>query len=837
MKILLESGEELSPFIWYKNIYRTYSLSEKIMNNLETKDVTYGYNDLYLNRSFVFDPEMDLLKDYSSHILVFALFIILIILFYSIIVNLFLVQESKSIAEYSKLKSIGATNKDISKIIRLKIMYISQIPIVLGTLLSLGLIKILFLIINSVDKYFSGRKDLYSIYTHLDLKLDFRLILFVYILSFLIIYIGTKKPIKKLKKNSILNGLKGNIRDKKHKKHDLKYTGNIEKNLSKQFYKNSKYNFRFTGITFKIGFLLMVFIMVAITYYSMDKKYNRVNKYETYDIQGEYATLEPLDEDFIKEIKELKIEDLVNFRKEIVFLDFDPNIVSNKYKNTGSLSSLEEKIGSFDNMRVEIFGIEDEKFKELALERGLNPDDYVGNKAILLNTMGDDFNIPVSDMKDIKFLKDGVTELSLSEYENLIEVKGTKTRGYEFTLNVEDKIDTPLFDYTVMKHYLNVYMPKSQYIELFDNFLRIADLDQYEYISVKTDNIEEIQESINNTSIEYFKVDDYFLESKLDEKNLVKKRNIIGSVLAIFLSLFFVVVGFSNSYFSFYNLFLKRKDEFLLYKSIGMDKTLLESILEQERKKILFSFIFSMPFIVLAVTCISYDFFGQHHITINRIALCGVLISKFLLNYPEICLTVEVNSKMEEFFKKIEAEGIFLSSLKIIYNLYLGNEDGILDIVKEGTLYNRNNEFTDIISSLNVLIDDEFVSISDDIKLKWLEILFNRLCISSFEDSYNAIFKLSDIIDKLSNEYIDKLSKYIIILLEKSLVYIDIGIYDNNEEVISKIIYKKAISELVNTLYNKDYEFDGKLKELILEWKSICEDENEFIEVRKPWLE
>lgn len=69
-KVLLESGEELSPFIWYKNIYRTYSLSEEIMNNLETKDVTYGYNDLYLNRSFVFDPEKDLLKDYNSHLLV-----------------------------------------------------------------------------------------------------------------------------------------------------------------------------------------------------------------------------------------------------------------------------------------------------------------------------------------------------------------------------------------------------------------------------------------------------------------------------------------------------------------------------------------------------------------------------------------------------------------------------------------------------------------------------------------------------------------------------------------------------------------------------------------------
>ncbi len=66
-------------------------------------------------------------------------------------------------------------------------------------------------------------------------------------------------------------------------------------------------------------------------------------------------------------------------------------------------------------------------------------------------------------MKDINF-KDDVNELSLSEYRNPIKIEGTKTRGHEFTLNVEDKIDTPpLFDYTIMKHCLNVYMPKSQY--------------------------------------------------------------------------------------------------------------------------------------------------------------------------------------------------------------------------------------------------------------------------------------------------------------------------------------------------------------------------------------
>ncbi|MEW8973392.1 MAG: ABC transporter permease, partial [Tissierellaceae bacterium] len=399
---LLHSKEELSTFIWYKNIYRTFSLSKKIMENFETKDIVYVYNEVYLNRAFVIDPERNLLSDYITQVLVFLMFIILIILFYSMIVNAFLVQESKSIVEYSKLKSVGATNKDINKLIRLKAIYISQIPILLGMLFSLGLVKLLFLIINRVERCFSIEKEMALINTYLDLKLDFKFILFIYILSILIIYIGTRKPIRKLKKNSILNGLKGNIKSKSHKKYDLKYRGDIEKDLSKQFYKNSKYNFKFTSMMLKIGFLLMVFIMTAFTYYSMDKKYNRVDKYKTYDIQGEYTTSAPLNEKFIRDIKALDIEDLINFRNVTVSLDFDDNLVTDEYKNTGSLSNLKENITSPDNIIVEIWGIEDEKFRELVLERGLNPDDYGGNRAVVLNTMGDNFNVPVSKMESIK---------------------------------------------------------------------------------------------------------------------------------------------------------------------------------------------------------------------------------------------------------------------------------------------------------------------------------------------------------------------------------------------------------------------------------------------------
>lgn len=643
---LLQSKETLAPFIWYKNIFSTYSLSKEILDTLETKNIAYKYNHFYLNRSFVFDPEEDLLKKYFSHLLVVVFFIILIILFYSIVVNVFLVQEPRSILEYSKLKSIGATNKDISKIIRFKGIYLSQLPILSGIIFSLGLIKAVFLLISGVEKYIFNGKDLYLIYRYLDLRFDFRLVLFVYLLSLLIIYLSMNKPIRTLKKHSILDGLKGKITGKNHKKHDLKYTGDIGKDLSKQFYNNSKSSFRLTGFTLKIGFLLMVFIMMAITCYSMDKKYNRVSSYETYDIQVEYTTFDPLNEDFIKGIKTLKLMDFVNFRKESVSLDVDDSQISDEYK--GSLSHLEEEISSLKNMQAEIFGIEDEKFKELVSSRGLNPDDYGGDKVILLNAMGNDFNIPVANMVDRKFLKDDIKELSLAEDSNLVDIAGT--RGYEFTLNVEDKIDTPLFDYPVKKNRLNIYMPKSQYIKLFNNFLRIGDLDQYEYLSIKTnDEIEEIQESINQISLEYFNGKDYWLESRLDEELLVKKRNIIGSILAIFLSIFFVVIGFSNCYFSFYNLFFKRKGELSLYKAIGMDEDLLENILQKERRKILFGFIFSIPFIILAVLFIVaklFRLFTPIDILLNlNYLFVIVLISYIFIIYVAI-------SKMYNKFKK-----------------------------------------------------------------------------------------------------------------------------------------------------------------------------------------
>lgn len=638
---LLESKDELSPFIWYKNIFKTYSLSEEIMNNLETQDIIYNYNLMYLDRSFVFDPEDDLLKDHTFQIIVLVLFLILIMLFYFIITNLFLVQETKSVQEYSKLKSIGAITGDINKIIKLKALYISQIPIVLGIISSIGLVNLLFFIINKVELYFSKSKGILENTLHLNFYSSFKFVIFIYILSSIVIYLGTKKPIKKLKKNSILNGLKGEIKSKSYKKYDLKYTGDIEKDLSKQFYKNSKKSFKSSGITLKLGFVLMSFIMIIITYASMEERFNSVNKYTTYSIQGKYATLSPLNKDMIDNIKSLNLDDFINFRSESVYLDYNQDLIDDEFKNSGSLNNLEEEIVSLENIRLNIIGLDDDKFNKLVSERGLDPSKYKGNKVLLLNTLGNRFDIPISKVTDKQFLKDDIETISLSEYGNIL-----KTRGYEFNLNIEDKIDTPLFDYPIYKNRLNCYMPKSEYMNLLNSFEKIADLDQFEYIAIKSDAVEENQGLINDISLNYFKDRDFDLQSKVDEDNLIKKRTIIGNILATFFSIFFIVVGFSNCYFAFYNLFLKRKDELILYKSIGIDGRLLENILKREKNKILLGFISSMPILLIILAIIvsqSSKVFTAMDILTNinyifilgYVALIYISISKMYNNYKK----------------------------------------------------------------------------------------------------------------------------------------------------------------------------------------------------------
>ncbi|MGO1370182.1 SIR2 family protein [Senegalia sp. (in: firmicutes)] len=211
------------------------------------------------------------------------------------------------------------------------------------------------------------------------------------------------------------------------------------------------------------------------------------------------------------------------------------------------------------------------------------------------------------------------------------------------------------------------------------------------------------------------------------------------------------------------------------------------------------------------------------------------LITKLLLKSNKV--SDIILEKIKYLFKLASKKEISLINLRIMYNLYSDYTEDILNIVTKGILYNRDKEFLDIIRAFNNIASTKNINISDNLKIEWLKLIFTRISISSFEDDNNIIIQASDIIKKLDSEFIDVISEYIIILLDKSLNYVIIEENDDEQSIIYKITYKSYISELVNILYNKEFKKGEKLKEMILRWKKLCEDENEFIEIRKPWLE
>ncbi len=591
---LLKESESLTAFIWYKNIFRTYEISNQILENFP-QGTTYNYNKFYLDKSFVFDPDLDLFKDYSFQLILILLFIILGLLFYFIIKNLFLVQESKSIVEYSRLKAIGASNRDIKKISLLKALYISQLPIVLAIISATGLIKVLSLIINKVDLAL-GQGDAYSLAKNLRLKINPLLVLGLYLISLAIILLASKKPIKKLKKLSIVKGLKADLSKSSPKKYDLDYKGDIERDLARHFYRNSRRNFRFSKLTLRLGFILLTFIVSLLSYHSLDTNYNHSDIYRSYDLNAQYASLESLDQSMLDEVSKLPIEELVRFRHEGVFLDLKEEDIDRGFIEAGSLNLIKEKNPYLSQLHLEIFGIEDQAFQEPLRKQDIDPEGFKGPRVLLLNTMADNIQQPLSKIKDSKFLRDDIKSLDLSEYGELLD-----TRGYEFQLDVSQKVYQAPFDYEFKKDRLNVFMPLSEYKLLLDNFEKIADLDQFEYLALRTDQVEEVAEGLDSLSLGYFRNNDFKINSRIDFEKDLRKKNILGSVMAIFFSIFFILVAFSNSYFSFYNLFLEREEDFLLYRSLGMDSQLLSGILGRERRKILLSFTLSLPILLLLI--------------------------------------------------------------------------------------------------------------------------------------------------------------------------------------------------------------------------------------------
>ncbi len=327
--------------IKYNNIYDTYKNTKKICKKIKCQKITYNKKLLKL---YLLDKK--LLKKILK--LIIVTLIITLISFGLIIkssITLRLFQRKKDL---SILKTLGATNKQIYKIVLKKVLTIFIISVIMALVISLILTIINISIINYLLK---------DLNIKLNLIINLKIIIIPIILVSIITILSTIKPLKKECKKSPIDIIK-NSEDVKYKK--TKNEKNILKLLAKTNYKRVKK--RYKQITLAI-FVSLFLTLTSLSYLNYAKtaikNYTNINIYDGMlitqnekglKILGDFASSKDYKKYSLFRMCALKINDNKNFyinkkyakkQKNLIILGSTKEGVINRQNYTKKENTLE----------------------------------------------------------------------------------------------------------------------------------------------------------------------------------------------------------------------------------------------------------------------------------------------------------------------------------------------------------------------------------------------------------------------------------------------------------------------------------------------------------------
>lgn len=235
------------------------------------KNYKEEFEELLSNYKYEYRKNNDLLRwevfSFSNNTLSFLLNMVLIVIFVIIITSVFSIRNSFAISTTEKLKtygmlrSIGATKKQIKKMVLIEGFKLGLIALPLGSLLGLIVTYLLTIIVNKIA--ISGKLSMDS--SLLYYKFSIIPVILAVIFGIIMIYLSTINSKKKASKVSPIQNIRNSSEIKNNK--DLRVPKIINKifkiggNLSYKNIKRNKKKYRVTTISLTIS--ILVFIMVS----------------------------------------------------------------------------------------------------------------------------------------------------------------------------------------------------------------------------------------------------------------------------------------------------------------------------------------------------------------------------------------------------------------------------------------------------------------------------------------------------------------------------------------------------------------------------------------------
>jgi len=577
---LIDEGEELIPFIKFKDFKSSYENRDDIENkivNILGKNVELNFNESWINYYGInINPYQNLITKLIN-ILSIGICLALFVFF---IKNIFWVWSIRKIRELSMYKSIGSTDFQIYKILLKEAIWISIVPILIGHAVG-------FIIIKYVYKLATSGKAEVVFFENVNFNIMLSAV--TILVSFLVVLFAVIFPARKISKINIIDGLKGNFDFGKNSK--KKRNSNLWKELRLNNLANIKSQRYISSLGIIIIAVFAIILSISVYYrdfYYFDDGYDIRVKY--YSKNGEIPTI-------LKDIlKEFNGNGYISKEKYIEVKNKLELSEEAKNKNLDSKLEKHMKNSNTDYLEGKIIALEKEDLEKIGGKAG---------EFTLYNKVQENENEPIRKANRVKYFKNprkmkiGIaddTSFDINIYNSIESLGAYEERILPFQVVI-------LTDFNNYNNYINEYK-----IEKHANY-------PFE-LRLKVDkNLEESKNYIKNkieSSITYDESFNLYTKDELKEAEYTDVESFKTIIYAISLIIF--LLNITNGYSSINISLMSRRKEIGTLYSIGMDKENLkkkyekEFLLEQIKSLIFALFISIIFMIVVASLFKSIDF-------------------------------------------------------------------------------------------------------------------------------------------------------------------------------------------------------------------------------------
>lgn len=545
---LQEKMSSFKTYLKFNSFEKSYKNKDNIQEDINNKlgrDVELEFSDELI---YYYGIERDALQNIMSKAIIVLSILGCIVVFVFFIKNIFWVWGLRKIRELSIYKSIGSTNGQIYLMLLKEGLIISAIPILLGHIAGFFFIYYLY---SNIQK--GEGVSAFEV-----VRFNPLLSLAILFVSFIIVALAIKSPVKKISKINIIDGIRGNIDFSKSKK---KRANDFWKELRL----NNLASIKSQRYISALGILIISVFIIIIGISSYLRAYSY---YDTgYNFSVEYYSEKDEVPMALREIREkTPNEKSYIFKEKYVIVKNNLNF-SQEAKNAGLDKEAEKDIEKYNSEGMDGFliALEEDDLKELGGKKG---------EFILYNMIQEDSSIPISKAKKVPYFENP-TSLDISigdEYETSIKIsKAIEDLG-------ELKSRTMPFDVKIYTDF-----------DTFYNLMQKADDEKYKNYPFTLDM--RINDSDTNDIKEYVEAmirgklspEDRFniMTGEEQRENRYKDLKSLMKITIGIASIIFVL-NIINGYSSINLSLMSRKKEIGSLYSSGMDLDELKKVYEKE---------------------------------------------------------------------------------------------------------------------------------------------------------------------------------------------------------------------------------------------------------------